>query len=33
MIGQDMIFGGDYLNSDGTGCLSIYGKGFKSEMK
>ena len=29
LIGNDLIFGGDYLNSDGSGCLSIYGRGFK----
>ncbi len=31
MIGNDLIFGGDYLNSDGSGCLSIYGRGFKPQ--
>jgi peptidyl-prolyl isomerase H (cyclophilin H) len=31
MIGSDLLFGGDYLNSDGSGCLSIYGRGFKAQ--
>lgn len=31
MISNDLVFGGDYLNSDGTGSLCIYGRGFKPE--
>ena len=28
-----MVFGGDYLNNNGTGNLSIYGRGFSNDQE